>query len=96
MFIQELRMYIDNFIQESKKCLREPTDMKMKRLVEFKENLLDGIDYYFDLFPKMVKETQEYRDQAIDELKHFKSKLEEFMSENASIYPQLASIPKTV
>lgn len=96
MFIQELRMYVDNFIQESKKCLCEPNDKKIKRLVEFKDNLMDGIDYYFELFPKMVKESQDYRDQAIEELKHFKTKLEDFMSENASIFPQLATAPKTI
>ena len=95
MFIQELRMYVDNFIQESKKCLCEPTEKKMNVLVEFKDNLIDGINYYFELFPKMVKETQDYREQAIEELKHFKIKLEQFMSENASIFPQLVPIPKT-
>lgn len=95
LFIQELRMYVDNFIQESKKCLCEPNEKKIKRLVEFKDNLMDGIEYYFELFPKMAKETQEYRDLAIEELKQFKTKLENFMNENASIFPQLAVVPKT-
>ena len=93
MFIKELKMYVESFIQEATKCLCEPTDKKIKRLVEFKNNLLEGIEYYFELFPKMIEETKEYHERALAELQIFKTKLENFVTENSSIFMQPATNP---
>ena len=86
MFIKELKMYVEYFMKEVQKHKIEPTELKISYLNEFKSNLSDGIDYYFQLFPKMLKETEEYRETALFELKQFKKKLEEFILEHAHIF----------
>jgi len=51
-FIKELRMYCDHFMGEKKALIKDFTAMKEKKLLKFKQNLLDGILYYKELFDK--------------------------------------------
>jgi hypothetical protein len=75
-------------MNEVKKCAPKPTD---KHLNEFKTNLVDGIEYYRELFPKMVEETEGYRRKALDELQSFKTKLDSFIDSHIKLLtPQLA------
>lgn len=94
MFIKELKIYVEYFIDEVKSVASEPTELQIKRLIAFKNNMFDGMDYYKDLFPKMVEETQEYRNIALDQLAQYKAMLENFVAENKNIFPK--SIPLAI
>jgi len=86
MFIKELKMYVEYFIKEAKKHIVEPSEKQIAYLNEFKQNLMDGIEYYFDLFPQMFQESEDYRERAIEELQMFKKKIEEFISDHSHIF----------
>src|SRR5690606_10091982 len=49
MFIKELYLYIDHLQQQIQSSL-QLTPQKIKKLEAFKNNLLDGISYYRELF----------------------------------------------
>lgn len=73
MMINELKMYVDYFINEMKKCSAETTEKEITRLKDFRDNLLIGIEYYVTLFQNLLEETEEYRDNIIRELNTFKN-----------------------
>lgn len=50
VFIKELKMYLDHYKKEQKIAEAEQSDLKMKKQQKFRQNLLDGIAYYKDLF----------------------------------------------
>ena len=76
MFIAELRMYVDYFKNEVRKHAVEPTKKQMAYLDEFMRNLMDGIEYYTRLFPKMTEETMEYQQDTLQLLDQLKKILE--------------------
>jgi hypothetical protein len=86
MFIKELKMYVDYLKKEVQKHAIEPTEKQIAYFNEFKQNLLEGIEYYFELFPRMVEETEEYRQKAISELEEFKQKIEDFWALHNNIF----------
>ncbi|MCA9404656.1 MAG: hypothetical protein KC897_12785, partial [Candidatus Omnitrophica bacterium] len=88
MFIKELRMYVDYFCKEVQKSLPQVTEKQQAYLQEFEANMLDGINYYRGLIPKMVEETKEYRDRALEELEEHRSRLLAFVANHPSIFPQ--------
>ena len=49
-FIKELGMYIDHYKNEKLAYETEPTSIKLKKLNKLKDNLLEGIEYYKNLF----------------------------------------------
>lgn len=49
-FIKELGMYIEHFKNEKLAYEAEPTSIKLKKLNKLKDNLLEGITYYQNLF----------------------------------------------
>nr|WP_315189170.1 hypothetical protein [uncultured Flavobacterium sp.] len=66
MFVKELKMYVDYFKNEIKEVADEITAPQMKKLNAFKNNLLEGIEYYQTLFSSTsyfenkLKEIQNY------------------------------------
>jgi len=92
MYNKELKAYVDYFKKEVKKYAIEPTEKQIAYFNEFKDNLFDGIAYYFELIPQMFEETQEYRQMAIAELRFHKNKLEKIISENMNVFGK--SIPE--
>ncbi len=86
MFIKELKMYIDYLKNEIQKSA-QPTDKQIAYFNEFKKNLFEGIEYYRTLIPKMLEETQEYRDRMYAELMGFKGKLEALIEEYQDFFP---------
>lgn len=78
MFIKELKLNIEFFIKDAKKSLPSPTPKQLVYIEEFRTNLLSGISYYRDLFPKMVAESEEYRGRALNELENLRAELEDF------------------
>ncbi len=88
MFIKELRMYVDYFCKEVQKSLPDVSDKQRAYLQDFKTNILDGINYYRGLIPKMVEETKEYRARALTELEEHRSRLLAFVAHYPSLFPQ--------
>ncbi|WP_162127599.1 hypothetical protein [Flavobacterium phycosphaerae] len=50
VFINELKMYVDYLKKEITEVTNESTTSQLKKLQAFKNNLLDGIEYYEKLF----------------------------------------------
>ena len=50
LFVKELKMYMDYFKNEIKEAASEITSPQIKKLQAFKNNMLDGISYYENLF----------------------------------------------
>ncbi|MDP8263954.1 MAG: hypothetical protein P9M12_00550 [Candidatus Aceula lacicola] len=76
VFIKEVGLYIDSFVKEIKHCKCTLTDKQVTYFNGFKKNLIAGIDYYYDLFSKLMKDAQDQQKRIFDELKEFRSKLE--------------------
>lgn len=80
MFIKELKINIDFLKTEIEKFLEIPKEDRIDYFIEFKANLLKGIEYYRELFPKIALETLESRNQMIADLKNLKIELEGFIN----------------
>lgn len=89
MFIRELALYVEYFQNEFQIATDEFTDRMTKRFLEFKRNLITGVDHYRDLAERFNQEQRERFDAALDslyeEIENFHAGLEIAMSE-----PQLA------
>lgn len=68
IFLKELRMYVDYLKDEIEKTIEDTSNKQKKYFEEFKTNLLNGIDYYVNLLPKMKLETENYLNNMYDEL----------------------------
>ena len=88
MFINELKIYIDYLKREIGKCVPSPTVKQIEYLREFKNNLMNGIEYYRNLFPQMVEETESYRQKMLEELQNYKAKLENLIVTNRMIFSE--------
>jgi len=62
LFINELRLYVDYLKNEIGKKLGSLTANEQRYLTTFRGNLQEGIEYYRSLVPRMVKETERYRE----------------------------------
>lgn len=86
MFIKELRMYIDYLRKDIEKSLKDLNEHKAKYFTEFKDNLLEGISYYRDLFPEMVEESLEFRTKTLNELEECRQKLLQLVDDHAKAF----------
>lgn len=86
MFIKELKLYIDYLVKDVQKALPVPSTKLVAYFSEFRQNMLDGIEYYRTLFPKMVAETPEYRQKALAELNELKSQLDDFVKQYPVVF----------
>jgi hypothetical protein len=77
MFISELKMYIDYLGKEIQKTLPTPSPKQLEYLNFFKSNLMDGIQYYKTLIPKLKLESEKYRDTMKQELLDLKDELDQ-------------------
>lgn len=68
MFIKELNLYVDYLQEDLTSHLKDLSDKKRKQLTNFKNQLLEGINYYKDLFYK-------WPDQATSLMKEFYAEL---------------------
>jgi len=85
MFINELQLYTDYLKKEIKKHLDSFTDKERKHFSEFKANMLDGIAYYKSLIPKLVEETEQYREKMRTELLELEQELLEIIVPSACV-----------
>jgi hypothetical protein len=79
MFINELQLYIDYLKSEIAKQLDAISAKEQKYLTTFKANMLEGIAYYKALIPKIVQETEAYRDTMRRELLAMEQELMEII-----------------
>ncbi len=86
MFIKELGMYVDYLKKDITKSLGIMNDQKIKYFTEFKNNLLDGIEYYRKLFPQMTEETIEYRTKTLNDLEACHQRLMAVVEEFAPVF----------
>lgn len=82
MFVKELKMYVEYFMNEASKFLEEPSEKQSHYLREFYKNMLDGISYYKILFPQMIEETLEFRSAMSDEIERFRKTLVDLFEQN--------------
>ncbi len=77
LFIKELNLYVD-YLKNKIEEMAIPLTKKEEKFVNtFHKNLLEGIDYYKDLFNKKSEQFQEKKSQLIQSLDHFKEELNE-------------------
>lgn len=89
MFISELKMYIDYFANEIKKVLPTPTRIQLQYLHTFKTNLYEGITYYKGLIPKLMKESEKYRETMKTELAHLAAELDKLVHLHQALFSDL-------
>ncbi|MCK5580835.1 MAG: hypothetical protein KAJ18_06135 [Candidatus Omnitrophica bacterium] len=94
MFLKELDLYVDHFMKEFKEASSSLTEKQLSRFANFTENLVDGINYYQKLFPKMQIESEEYRKKMLEELESLRNQFENFVKANlAPLVPELKILP---
>ena len=67
MFIKEIKLYIDSFVKEIKRCKCTLTDKQVAYFSGFKKNLIDGIDYYNELFSRLCDDAQGQEKKILNE-----------------------------
>jgi len=75
MFINELKLYIDYLRNEVQKSYEEMNDKKVKYFTSFKNNLLEGIDYYKNLAHNINPNFQSLFNDVKQELKHYEDEI---------------------
>jgi len=84
MFINELNLYVDYYKKDVEMNAKKLNEKKKKYLQKFSEQLMIGIDYYKNLIPQFVNQTQAYRDEMIGQLKNIEADLLQCKLEIAS------------
>lgn len=77
-FIKELKMYIDYLKEEVEKNMDTLTEKQTKYFSSFKSNLLQGIEYYKQLIPKMANEAEDLKSRMGEEIDAMKNSLVDF------------------
>lgn len=91
MFIKELGMYIDYLKKDIEKSLCCMNAQKVKYFIEFKNNLLAGIEYYQGLFPQMSEETTEFRAKTLKDLDAARQRLTVLAVEYAQAFTPITT-----
>lgn len=78
MMINELKLYLEYLKEEISRNIDSINAKESKRLEKFKEQMQNGIDYYKQLIPKIVNQTEVYRKRMHDELIELESQLKAF------------------
>jgi hypothetical protein len=79
LFINELRLYVDYMKNELQKRLDTWNANEQKYFSTFKKNLQDGINYYKGLIPKLLEESERYRETMQNELLELEQELIEIV-----------------
>lgn len=82
VFINELQLYIDYLKKEWAKKVLELSGKEHNYFVNFKENLLRGIDYYYSKVNIINTKSQSAYEQMITQLDEFKKTLHNFSIED--------------
>jgi hypothetical protein len=73
MFIRELRLYVEHLRQETEKFAAGVSPRSLDYISQFKENLLNGIDYYRGLAEEFVDHE---RNRFLNQLEQLQSAVE--------------------
>ena len=92
LFINELRLYIDYLKTEIEKKLQSLNAKDHRYLTTFRANLQEGISYYRALVPRLVKETEHYREIVAQQL----LELEEELTRQVIPSPRAEPVPATM
>jgi hypothetical protein len=76
LFINELRLYVAYLKKELGKKLESLTAHEHRYLTTFRGNLQKGIEYYRSLVPKLVRESERYRETMWMQLQELELELE--------------------
>jgi hypothetical protein len=79
LFINELRLYVDYMKQEIQKRLDSWNAKEQKYFDTFRKNLQDGVAHYKTLIPKLIEETERYRETMRNELLALEQELVEIV-----------------
>lgn len=71
LFIKELGLYIDYFRNLSHSFSIHSTDIQKKQLINFRDNVNEGINYYKDLFENLKTNFQDMKENILKELELF-------------------------
>lgn len=71
IFIKELGLYIDYFRNLTHSFSIHSTDIQKKQLMNFRDNVNEGINYYKDLFENLKTNFQDMRENILQELELF-------------------------
>ncbi|WP_445711387.1 hypothetical protein [Flavobacterium sp.] len=74
VFINELKMYVDYFVNEVNVYTTAITNAQLKKVNSFKNNILEGIEYYKNTFSKTTFFKME-REAVLNELENYKEQL---------------------
>ncbi len=77
LFIKELGLYVDYLKNKIEEMAIPLTGKDEKYINTFHKNLLEGIDYYKDLFNKKAEQFQNKKEHLFNSLDHFKDELNE-------------------
>lgn len=72
-FIKELRMYADYLKKDMESVLEETSKMALKKMEKFRQNLLEGIEYYENLFCKRSNYFATKKAEILSELQSIKN-----------------------
>ena len=70
-FIKELGLYIDYFRNLTDSFSIDSTDIQKKQLLKFRDNLVEGINYYKELFSNLKTNFADMRETILNELQQF-------------------------
>ena len=71
LFIKELGLYIDYFRNLTDSFSIHSTDIQKKQLINFRNNINEGISYYKDLFENLKTNFQDMKENILKELELF-------------------------
>jgi hypothetical protein len=86
MFVKELGMYVDYLKREIRRFRENAVGVTLAYTKSYKNNVLDGIRYYKTLIPKMIHESQEYRENMARDLLEQEGRLFEVIGEHQDIF----------
>lgn len=75
IFINELKLYVDYLKAELEKGIEEMNDKKIKYYNSFKNNLLEGVNYYNNLSKNIAPDFQSTFNDINNDLKYFENEI---------------------
>jgi hypothetical protein len=76
VFINELKLYVDYLKTELNRGIDDMNDKKVKYYNSFKNNLLEGVNYYKNLAKNVSPDFQSTLEELKTELKYFENEIE--------------------
>ncbi len=85
MFVKELKLYVDYLREKVTESLPDPDEKQLKYLRGFRENLLDGIRYYEELFSDVNGWFSDQRERIRQNLRSCREELQNLLPEKVEV-----------